>query len=540
MTARRGGRRDSPDAAGAEFPHHLFRAYDIRGAAESDLTADLVERVGRALGVEARRGDGGDGAGDGDGGGIGDGGGDGVGAGAGAGDGDGDGDGENRGIGRPEFVIARDCRASGPALADALARGLMAGGCDVLDIGLAPTPVLYATAAARGGNGIAVTASHNPPPDNGLKMMAGGVTLFDDAIQKLKQRIIDGDGDGDGDGDFSPDSADGNAADVNAAPAAPVLRQEDPLPAYRQKIAADINLARRLKVVIDCGNGAAGVVAPQVFRDLGCEVVELFCAVDAAFPNHHPDPGRPENLRDLTAAVAAHRADFGMAFDGDGDRLGVVSGGGEIIWPDRLMLLFAAQVLSANPGAEILFDVKCSQLLPRAIAAAGGIATMCKTGHSFIKDALRASGAPLAGEMSGHLFFADRWGGFDDAIYAGARLCELLAADKRDPAEVFAALPDTCNTPELRIDMAEGAHHELVAELARELTAGGQFEDGEITAIDGIRVDFARGFGLIRASNTSAAVIMRFEAGDQSQLKKIQSRFRRLLLNARPNLALPF
>jgi len=526
-----------------KFPHHLFRAYDIRGVAGRDLTAELVTRIGQALGMLARAGDG-------------DGRDTGNGESRDTGDGEVAGDGESRA--RPEFVIARDGRASGPELAAALANGIRAAGCDVIDLGLAPTPVLYLTAARRGGHGVAVTASHNPAPDNGLKMMLAGAALFGDAIQNLKQRVIDG-----GDGDVPGDGGTGD------------LTHLDPLPAYRKKLAADIRLARPLKIVVDCGNGAAGVIAPQVFRDLNCEVMELFCAVDPTFPNHHPDPGRPENLRDLIAAVAQHKADVGLAFDGDGDRLGVVSGDGEIIWPDRLMLLFAAQVLRKTPGAQILFDVKCSQLLPRAIQAAGGVATMCKTGHSFIKDALRKTGAPLAGEMSGHIFFADRWGGFDDAIYAGARLCELLAADARAPAEVFAALPNTVNTPELRIDMTEGAQHELIAQLKTALAAGDggrvgdgdvgdgdgngdragdgdvsdgddadeddyRFSDGNITVIDGIRIDFADGFGLVRASNTSPAVIMRFEAGSQAQLKKIQSRFRSLFGSVQPDLKLPF
>ena len=361
------------------FPHHLFKAYDIRGVVETALTPAMVERIGRALGGEARA----------------------------------------QGIG--EFVVGRDGRLTGPRLSEALTRGIRASGCDVVDIGMAPTPVLYFAAAESGaGTGVQVTASHNPPEYNGLKMMIGGVTLSGGGIQALKQRVMDGDFAGGGSG---------------------ALRREDALTAYRQKLVADIRLARPLKVVIDCGNGVAGVVAPEVFRDLGCDVTELFCEVDGAFPNHHPDPSRPENLQDLIIAVRQHKADFGIAFDGDGDRLGVVSGDGGVIWPDRQMLLFVERILAERPGAEIVFDVKCSRLLPRAIEAQGGVATMCKTGHSFIKNKLKESGAAFAGEMSGHLFFNDRWGGFDDGIYAGARLCELLAADPRAPGDVFAALP---------------------------------------------------------------------------------------------------
>ena len=467
------------------FPHHLFKAYDIRGVVETDLTADLVERIGRALGAEARR----------------------------------------RGAG--EFVIGRDGRVTGAALADALARGILASGCDVIDIGLAPTPVLYFATTddfSGGGTGVQVTASHNPAPDNGLKMMIAGNTLFGEAIQAVKRRVIEC--------DFS--GGDGGGGDGGVGK----LRRREALAAYRQKIADDIRLARPLKVVVDCGNGVAGVVAPQVFRAIGCEVVELFCEVDGAFPNHHPDPGDPKNLQDLIVAVQQHDADFGMAFDGDGDRLGVVSSDGGIIWPDRLMLLFTERILAEQPGAEIIYDVKCSQILPRAIGAGGGVATMCKTGHSFIKDKLKQTGAALAGEMSGHIFFNDRWGGFDDAIYAGARLCELLADDHRAPSEVFAALPDTVNTPELRLDMAEGEHHALVAELASASEA--RFSDAVISDIDGIRVDFDYGFGLIRASNTTPAIIMRFEAGTQAQLETIQERFRELLQSTGRDLRLPF
>lgn len=455
------------------FPHQLFKAYDIRGVVETALTPAMAEQIGRALGGEARARD------------------------------------------IDEFVVGRDGRLSGPQLAEALTRGLLGSGCDVIDIGMVPTPVLYfAAAQRRTGTGVQVTASHNPPEYNGMKMMIGGVTLAGEGIQDIKQRVIGG------------DFAGGNGE----------VHRQDALTTYRQKLSEDIHLARPLKVVIDCGNGVAGVVAPEVFRDLGCEVIELFCEVDGAFPNHHPDPSRPENLRDLIDAVKKHDADFGMAFDGDGDRLGVVTGDGDIIWPDRLMLLFIENILTERPGAEIIFDVKCSRLLPRAIEARGGIATMCKTGHSFIKNKLKETGAVFAGEMSGHLFFNERWGGFDDGLYAGARLCELLAADNRSPGEVFAALPNTVNTPELRLEMEEGEPHALVDELV----ANARFDDAVISHLDGLRVDFEDGFGLIRASNTTPTVIMRFEADTRPQLEAIQSRFRALLHATRKNLNLPF
>ena len=456
------------------FPHHLFKAYDIRGVVETALTPAMVERIGRALGSEA----------------------------------------SDRGIG--EFVLGRDGRLTGPQLADALARGILKSGCDVIDIGMAPTPVLYFAARARTGTGVQVTASHNPPQYNGLKMMMGGISLSGDGIQALKQRVIDG----------------------NFAAGAGTLHRREASTAYRQALIDDIRLARPLKVVIDCGNGVAGAVAPAVFRALGCEVIELFCEVDGAFPNHHPDPSCPENLQDLIVSVGRHEADFGIAFDGDGDRLGVVSGGGDIIWPDRQMLLFIETILAERPGAEIIFDVKCSRLLPRAIEARGGKATLCKTGHSFIKNKLKETGAPFAGEMSGHLFFNDRWGGFDDGIYAGARLCELLAADRRTPDEVFAALPNTVNTPELRLQMEEGEPHLLVDELVAK--AGPRFADAVVSHIDGLRVDFEDGFGLIRASNTTPAVIMRFEADTRPHLEAIQSRFRELLQSTGRDLDLPF
>ncbi len=468
------------------FPHPIFKAYDIRGVvdsadASSNLSEHLAQRIGQALGSAALA----------------------------------------HGCG--EFVIGRDGRVSGPRMAAAVADGVRASGCDVIDIGMAPTPTLYFAAAQHGGSGAQITASHNPPQYNGLKMMLAGTPIFGAGIQALKARVIDGD----------------------VVHGAGALRSEDALAAYGAALLADINLAktpdiRALKVVIDCGNGVAGVAAPSLLRAIGCQVIELFCEVDGTFPNHHPDPSQPQNLQDLIAAVRHHGADFGMAFDGDGDRLGVVSGDGSIVWPDRQMHLFVRDILAQRPGAEIIFDVKCSQTLRRAIESQGGVATMCKTGHSFIKHKLRQTGAAFAGEMSGHLYFNDRWGGFDDGIYAAARLCELLAGERRTPTEVFAALPNTVNTPELLAETAEGEQHVVLDELRAQLAATDLFADAEISRLDGIRADFADGFGLVRASNTTPAVSFRFEAGSDEQLAMIQARFRDLLRATRPNLRLPF
>ena len=476
--------------SGGDFPHHLFKEYDIRGVVDSDLDVAMAEKIGRALASQARA----------------------------------------QGIG--ELTVGRDGRISGAAISDAVMRGIAAAGCDVCDIGMVATPVLYFAAAKRSGNdrgggkgsGVQVTASHNPPQYNGMKMMLGGVTLFGDAIQAIKNRVIEN----------------------NFIEGAGKIHRTDALGEYHAALVADIKLRKLghgLKIVIDCGNGVAAVAAAQIFRAIGCEVVELFCEVDGNFPNHDPDPSCPQNLRDLIEAVCKHNADLGLAFDGDGDRLGVVSSVGEIIWPDRLMTLFAADILASHPHAEIIFDVKCSRLLPRAIEAGGGVAVMCKTGHSFIKNTLKKSGAPFAGEMSGHLFFNDRWGGFDDGLYAGARLCELLSADPRPPHEVFAALPDSVNTPELRLPMAEGEAHQLVAELVANAAAFNGGESGKISTIDGLRVDFdapLNGFGLIRASNTTPSLIMRFEADSEKNLQAIQMRFRELINAVRGGLELPF
>lgn len=457
-----------------KVPHpEIFKAYDIRGIVDQSLTPEIVRQIGQAIGSEALE------------------------------------------AGDSAVIVGRDGRLSGPDMVTALTEGITAAGCDAIDIGMVPTPLTYFATHHLGiGAAVSVTGSHNPPNYNGLKIMVGTHTLAGERIQGLKHRI--------------------EAQTV--AHGAGQQSQEDVVPAYLRRVAEDIQLDRPLRVVCDCGNGVAGMLAPRLLREIGCEVIELFSEVDGHFPNHHPDPSVPENLEDLIAAVHEHRADLGLAFDGDGDRLGVVTNTGKVVWPDRQMILFARDILSRHPGAEIIYDVKCTRLLPDAIAAAGGKPTMWKTGHSFIKAKLRESGAALGGEMSGHLFFKERWYGFDDALYAAARLCEVLAKTDDSADTVFSAIPDTVNTPELKLEMNEGEHYELIAELV----AAADFPDGTICDIDGIRVDFDDGFGLARASNTTPTVVMRFEGANESALQRIQDAFRRQLIALRPHLTLPF
>ncbi len=460
-------------AVEASLPAEIFKAYDIRGIVGKTLTADIAERIGHAIGSEAAA--------------------------------------------RKQKAVAvgRDGRLSGPELAAALSRGIAAAGVDVIDIGMVPTPVLYYATHKLGTNsGVAITGSHNPPDYNGFKIMLGGDTLSGDEIQALRQRLVDGNlttGQGD-------------------------IRQEDVRDAYVERIVSDVKLARPMKVALDCGNGVAGEMGPRLLRALGCELTELFCEIDGHFPNHHPDPSQPKNLQDLIAEVKMGAYDVGLAFDGDGDRLGVVTPDGDIIWPDRQLILFARAVLAANPGAEIIYDVKCTRMLPREIEAAGGKAIMWKTGHSFIKKKIRETGAMLAGEMSGHIFFKDRWYGFDDGLYAAARLLELLSADPRSTTDVFASLPNTVNTPELQIKFAEGEHFKTIDKLVK----AADFPDAKVTTIDGVRADFADGFGLIRASNTTPVLVLRFEGDNEAALKRIQERFGELIRKVAPNVSLPF
>ena len=454
-------------------PAEIFKAYDIRGIVGRTLTAQHVLLIGQALGSEAM----------------------------------------SRGL--TSIAFARDGRLSGSELGQALVKGLVATGINVVDVGMVPTPVLYfAAAELAGGSGVMLTGSHNPADYNGVKMVLGDETLAGDSIQALKTRIENKDF-VKGKGQYKTN---------------PLSKQ------YIERITSDIKLARGLKVVVDSGNGVAGGLAPNLYRALGCEVVELYSEVDGNFPNHHPDPSQPKNLQDLIEMVQSTNADIGLAFDGDGDRLGVVSPDGSVIWPDRLMILFAADVLSRNPSAQIIYDIKCSNNLTRAIWEKGGEPVMWKTGHSLIKAKMKQSGALLAGEMSGHIFFKERWYGFDDALSAGARLLEIIAADERNPQQIFASLPDGVNTPELRVDMQEGEQQRFMDELMNRV----DFPDANVIMIDGIRADFENGWGLVRASNTTPSLILRFEGRDKQALAEIQEKFRAMMLGVEPNLQLPF
>jgi phosphomannomutase/phosphoglucomutase len=394
---------------------------------------------------------------------------------------------------------------------------LLESGRDVLDIGLVPTPVLYfATHYLDAHSGVMITGSHNPAEYNGLKIVLDGETLSGDAIQAVRRRVEQQ--------DFVEGTGSLQAADIVAE--------------YIRRITEEIpvSLGNALKVVVDCGNGVPGMVAPAILRAIGHDVIELFCEVDGDFPNHHPDPSQPENLTALIAAVADEGADLGLAFDGDGDRLGVVDAEGNVIWPDRQMILFARDILSRNPGAKIIFDVKCSRLLAREIEAAGGEPIMSKTGHSLIKSRMQETGALLAGEMSGHIFFKERWYGFDDALYSAARLLEILVGSGKAPAEVFAELPGGVATPELRLDMPEERH----AEFMDKVLAAANFDYAELSTIDGLRVDFVDSWGLIRPSNTTPCLVIRFEGDDADALEEIKERFRKLLLGIDAKLKLPF
>ncbi|MGR8940870.1 MAG: phosphomannomutase/phosphoglucomutase, partial [Gammaproteobacteria bacterium] len=448
----------NPSAEKAADPKDaIFRAYDIRGIVGQALTPEIVYDIGRALGTEAVA------------------------------------------HGCKTLVLGRDGRTSSPALCRALADGIITTGCDVLDIGRVPTPVLYFVAHhVEGRSGAMITGSHNPADYNGIKMVVKGETLAEDRIQSLR-KCID------------------SQAFSTAAPGK-IENNEHFGNEYIGTVCDDVHLGRPMKVVVDCGNGVAGELAPMLLRTLGCEVIELFCDIDGTFPNHHPDPSKPENLHDLILAVKHYQADLGLAFDGDGDRLGVVDSNGKIIWPDRQMMLYAQNVLTARPGSEIIFDVKCSRHLAHQIKKFGGQPVMWKTGHALMKAKLQETGAGLAGEMSGHIFFNDRWFGFDDALYTAARLIEILSEDTRTSAEVFAALPDSINTPELNVALAEGDNFKLLDKLL----PIAKFPGAEITTIDGLRVDFPEGFGLVRASNTTPSLVMRFEADSAAALKNIQ------------------
>lgn len=472
------GSEDTPEVEEVALPEvalsrDIFRAYDIRGIVGDSLTAEGVQVIGRAIGSEARE----------------------------------------RGVDR--LCIGYDGRHSSPELANALARGVMSTGCDVIHVGAVPTPVLYfATHELGTGSGVMVTGSHNPANYNGLKIMLGGETLSGEAIEKLYQRTQTG------------DFASGQGSQSN----------EDVRRAYLDRIVGDIAVAAPLKVVVDAGNGIAGELGPMLIEELGCEVIPLYCDVDGDFPNHHPDPGKPANLADLIERVRSEKADIGLAFDGDGDRLGVVTNSGKIIWADRLMMLFARDVVSRNPGADVLYDVKCGRRLAGVISEAGGRPIMWKTGHSLMKAKMKETGALLAGEMSGHIFFGERWYGFDDGLYSAARLLEILGIEDRHSDDVFEDFPEDISTPELNVDVTESSKFDIVARLAET----GEFGDGNISAIDGIRVDYADGWGLCRASNTTPVLVLRFEAETEAALERIKTVFREQLQKVAPDVVTDF
>lgn len=451
----------------------IFKAYDIRGIVDETLTPSAVKAIGHALGSEALA------------------------------------------RGQKSIAVGRDGRLSGNMLAGALSEGIRAAGVDVVDIGCVPTPLAYFAAYHLGTYScVSVTGSHNPPEYNGLKMVLGEETLFGDQIQGLRRRI----------------------ADDNLVHGGGAYSHADVVEPYIERVVNDVHLSRPMKIVMDCGNGVAGAVAPSLFRRLGCELVELFCDVDGNFPNHHPDPSKPENLEDLTRALRDTDAELGIAFDGDGDRLGVVTKDGEIIYPDRQLMLFAEDVLTRVPGGEIIYDVKCTRNIAPWVNARGGKATMWKTGHALIKAKLRETGAPLAGEMSGHMFFKERWFGFDDGLYAGARLLEILSRAP-DGNQVLKGLPNAVSTPELNIKMNEGEPFELVSRLREKAPFAG-FE--ELITLDGVRVEYKDGFGLARPSNTTPVVVLRFEADNQASLARIQADFRQALEAVWPGIPAPF
>lgn len=451
----------------------IFRAYDIRGIVDQTFTDDSVYAIGRALGSLVLE------------------------------------------SGDTSMVVARDGRHSGDRLSEKLCAGILSTGCDVIELGQLPTPLLYyATFVTNTRSGVMLTGSHNPPEYNGLKIMVKGHTLSEKSIADLYHRIVNE--------DFREGSGLRHSLDL--------------LEQYLSQVITDVPLARPLKVVVDCGNGIAGKVVPTLLRRMHCDVHELFCEVDGDFPNHHPDPSQMENLQDLIRAVQATEADVGLAFDGDGDRLGVVTSKGDVIWPDRQLMLFAKAVLRQRPGAKIIYDVKCTNHLDKWIRTFGGEPLMWKTGHSLIKSKLAETQAALAGEMSGHIFFNDRWYGFDDAIYAAARLLQILAEENIRSDDVFAMIPNSVNTPELKIPVLEAEKFALM----KKLIAEANFTEAQTNTIDGLRVNFAEGWGLVRPSNTTPYLVLRFEAESEAVLESIKERFRAFLLNVEPSLVLPF
>ncbi|MGH8418541.1 MAG: phosphomannomutase/phosphoglucomutase [Pseudomonas sp.] len=456
-----------------EFPDSIFRAYDIRGIVGETLSAETAYWLGRAIGAQSLS------------------------------------------QGEPNVCVGRDGRLSGPQLVAELIKGLYDSGCHVSDVGLVPTPALYyATHVLKGRTGVMLTGSHNPRDYNGFKIVIAGDTLANEQILALHDRIKRN----------------------NLPPGKGSVTRVDILDLYASQITNDVVLARRLKVVVDCGNGAAGVIAPQLIEALNCEVIPLFCEVDGNFPNHHPDPGKLENLQDLIAKVKETEADLGLAFDGDGDRVGVVTNAGSVIYPDRLLMLFARDVVKRNPGADIIFDVKCTRRLIPLIQEYGGRPVMWKTGHSLIKKKMKESGALLAGEMSGHIFFKERWFGFDDGIYSAARLLEVLSQEKLSAEELFQTFPNDLSTPEINIKVTETSKFGIIEALERDA----QWGNANLTSIDGVRVDYPKGWGLVRASNTTPVLVLRFEAETEAELQRIKDVFHTQLKNVAPDLELPF
>ena len=456
-----------------DVPQSVFRAYDIRGIVDETLTEQGVFSIGRAIASATLA------------------------------------------AGQKSLVIARDGRLHSPRLSESLSKGILSTGCGVVDIGQVPTPVLYfATHTLDTQSGVMVTGSHNPANYNGLKVVVAGNTLSGDEIQQLYQRIEQDDS-VNGEGDY---------------------QQQMMLPEYIGAISSDIRLGRMMKIVVDCGNGVAGEAAPMLLSTLGCEVVPLYCDIDGNFPNHHPDPSKPDNLQDLIDKVQEEKAELGLAFDGDGDRLGVVDSQGNIIWPDRQMMLYAIDVLSRQTGADIIYDVKCSRHLAKLIAKHGGKPVMSKTGHSLMKAKMKETNAELGGEMSGHIFFKERWYGFDDALYTAARLLEILTSEFRGTADIFEDLPDSESTPEINIVMEEGENFAFMEKLITQAS----FDDAQLITIDGLRVEFKKGWGLIRASNTTPSLVLRFEAEDEVGLEEIKQLFKEQMLNINAELKLDF
>lgn len=452
----------------------IFRAYDIRGVVGQNLNEENIFLIGQAIGSLLRR------------------------------------------KGKNQLSLARDGRISGPKLSQALCNGLLATGCDVIDLGSVPTPLLYyATSVFDEHSGIMLTGSHNPANYNGLKIVIDGTTLTEENIQRLYHAIL------------AHDFVEGQG----------VRHEFNIVDRYLNHIARDICIHRPMTVALDAGNGIAGGIAPILYRLLGCEVHELYCEVDGNFPHHHPDPSQPENLQDLIQLVRSKNADIGLAFDGDGDRLGVVTNLGEMIYPDRILMFFAQAILAEHPNAKIIYDIKCTQHLETVIRSFSGEPIMWKTGHSLIKAKLAETQAKLAGEMSGHFFFKDRWYGFDDALYAGARLLEILSRQKIHADKIFAAFPNSVNTPELKVSVSENEKFGLMDSLIKNANFS---EAKEVTTLDGLRVNFAEGWGLVRVSNTSPNLILRFEAINEVILKKIQNLFRNLMLEVKPDWVLPF